>query len=487
MARNGSGTYTLPSGNPVVTGTSISSTWANNTMNDIANALTGSVASDGQTPMTGNLNMGGNKVTGLANGTNPTDAVTYSQLTGLAPATTGSSVLAGNGTGGFTNVSLATGLAYSSGTLSADINGLLPSQTGNSGKVLSTNGSTTSWTSTGASGTVSSVDVSGGTTGLTTSGGPITTTGTITLAGTLAVTSGGTGSTTSTGALTNLLPSQTGNSGKFLTTNGTATSWGSAGTGTVTSVALSGGTTGLSVSGTPITTSGTMTLAGTLALANGGTGATTASGARSSLGLGTMATQNSNSITVTGGTMEGLSKIEIGTTSGTQTLSVLGDVGFSYSGDVFNVQNLNTGSTGSPIVCTTQNTSGSTRNLIYFNNGSTSTGRITTDGTNTTYSTSSDYRLKENVVSMSDAIQKVKSLNPVTYNWKSNGKTGQGFIAHELQSVVPDAVVGEKDAVDENGKPIYQSIDTSFLVATLTAALKEALARIEALETKLGA
>ena len=65
MSRNGSGTYSLPAGNPVVTGTTISSTWANNTMTDIASALTGSVAADGQTPMTGSLNMNTNKVTGL--------------------------------------------------------------------------------------------------------------------------------------------------------------------------------------------------------------------------------------------------------------------------------------------------------------------------------------------------------------------------------------------------------------------------------------
>ena len=76
MSRNGSGTYTLPAGNPVVTGTSIASTWANTTMTDIANALTGSVAADGQTTMTGNLPMGGNKITGLATPTLTTDAVT---------------------------------------------------------------------------------------------------------------------------------------------------------------------------------------------------------------------------------------------------------------------------------------------------------------------------------------------------------------------------------------------------------------------------
>lgn len=80
MSRNGSGVYNLPAGNPVVTGTTISSTWANNTLSDIATALTGSVASDGQTTLTGNLKMGSNKITGLATGTLPADAVTLAQF-----------------------------------------------------------------------------------------------------------------------------------------------------------------------------------------------------------------------------------------------------------------------------------------------------------------------------------------------------------------------------------------------------------------------
>ncbi len=82
MARNGSGTYSLPAGNPVVTGTTISSTTHNSTLTDIATALTGSVAVDGQAAMTGNLQMGSNKITGLAAGTVSTDAVRYSQLPG---------------------------------------------------------------------------------------------------------------------------------------------------------------------------------------------------------------------------------------------------------------------------------------------------------------------------------------------------------------------------------------------------------------------
>ena len=81
MSRNGSGTYTLPAGNPVVTGTTISSTWANSTLTDLATAMTGSLASDGQTTATGNLKMGNNRITGLADGIASTDAATVSQVT----------------------------------------------------------------------------------------------------------------------------------------------------------------------------------------------------------------------------------------------------------------------------------------------------------------------------------------------------------------------------------------------------------------------
>jgi hypothetical protein len=91
---------------------------------------------------------------------------------------------------------------------------------------------------------------------------------------------------------------------------------------------------------------------------------------------------------------------------------------------------------------------------------------------------------------MTDALAKIEQLNPVTFNWKQDGTSGQGFIAHELQVIFPDAVTGEKDAVDENGKEQYQGVDTSFLVATLVAAVKELAAdnqqlraRVEALET----
>ena len=122
----------------------------------------------------------------------------------------------------------------------------------------------------------------------------------------------------------------------------------------------------------------------------------------------------------------------------------------------------------------------------FCNNGTSFSqiGSITTTASATAYNTSSDYRLKENVQPMQDALAKIAQLNPVTYTWKADGSAGQGFIAHELQAVVPDCVTGEKDAVDADGKPQYQGVDTSFLVATLVKAIQELTARVAELENR---
>lgn len=113
-----------------------------------------------------------------------------------------------------------------------------------------------------------------------------------------------------------------------------------------------------------------------------------------------------------------------------------------------------------------------TESHLIFGNRNGVRGSIQTTSGGTSYNTTSDYRLKENIAPMTGALAKISQLNPVTYNWKIGGN-GQGFIAHELQEVVPEAVTGEKDAIDENGEPKYQMVDTSFLVATLTAAIQE--------------
>jgi hypothetical protein len=134
---------------------------------------------------------------------------------------------------------------------------------------------------------------------------------------------------------------------------------------------------------------------------------------------------------------------------------------------------------------------GGASTMIDFRTGGASKGSISQNGTNTAYNTSSDYRLKENIVPLSNALDVINQLKPSQFDWKENGKTTTGFIAHELQEIVPDCVTGEKDAVDADGNPKYQGIDTSFLVATLTAAIQEQQtiindlkARVEILEAK---
>jgi hypothetical protein len=126
-------------------------------------------------------------------------------------------------------------------------------------------------------------------------------------------------------------------------------------------------------------------------------------------------------------------------------------------------------------------------NQIVLRNGNGAVGSITTNGSATAYNTSSDYRLKHDIAPMQNALATVAQLKPVTYKWNVDDSESQGFIAHELQAVVPDCVTGEKDAVDSEGNPQYQGIDTSFLVATLTAAIQEQQQMIETLQAKVAA
>ena len=140
----------------------------------------------------------------------------------------------------------------------------------------------------------------------------------------------------------------------------------------------------------------------------------------------------------------------------------------------------------------------SSGNHIEFYNTNGQVGRIYSNNSATTYSTSSDYRLKENTVAISDGITRVKALKPYRFNWKSDASktTIDGFFAHEVSPVVPEAIGGVKDAVEpednedkkiKKGDIIPQSIDQSKLVPLLTAALQEAITKIETLETKVAA
>jgi len=109
------------------------------------------------------------------------------------------------------------------------------------------------------------------------------------------------------------------------------------------------------------------------------------------------------------------------------------------------------------------------------------------------FTVSSDYRLKENIVPMALSIDRLMKLKPVKFNFidanhMEYGKaTVDGFIAHEVQALIPEAVRGEKDAVDDRGEPSYQGIDQSKLVPLLVASLQEAVAKIESLEARVTA
>ena len=134
------------------------------------------------------------------------------------------------------------------------------------------------------------------------------------------------------------------------------------------------------------------------------------------------------------------------------------------------------GASAVPLVLRTPST---TLQSFYYN--TTGVGNITTNGSSTSYNTTSDYRLKENVVDLTGALDRLSKLDVHRFDYKTNpDRTVDGFLAHEVQAVVPEAVTGIKDAVDGNGKPIYQQVDYSKVVPLLAASIKELKADADA-------
>lgn len=123
--------------------------------------------------------------------------------------------------------------------------------------------------------------------------------------------------------------------------------------------------------------------------------------------------------------------------------------------------------------------------MVVFRRGTTQVGSISATTVATSYNTSSDYRLKEDFLEISDAVERLRALKPYNFAWRSNKERTEGFLAHDLQKVLPWAVTGKKDEVDESGEPVYQSVDHSKLTPLLTAALQKALNKIDELEARI--
>ncbi len=165
--------------------------------------------------------------------------------------------------------------------------------------------------------------------------------------------------------------------------------------------------------------------------------------------------------------------VGIGTTSAQSKLDIVGTT--------------NTSNSSLLRVRTSNNPNAPEKVVGFYVNTNTERGFISVNQYSTTYSTSSDYRLKENIVPISNSIERLKELKPCRFNFIQGDPNYvvDGFIAHEAAEVIPEAVTGEKDAVDEDNNPLYQGIDQSKVVPLLTAALKEAISKIEQLETRI--
>ena len=448
MSRNGSGTYTLPAGNPVVTGTTITSSWANTTMQNIADGLTQSVASDGQTPMSGALNMATNKITALGTPTVSTDAVTKAYadaLIGAGSAGVFSSVTDSGLTTGRVTYATTAGLLTDSANMTFDGTTVTSSFSGaHNGTVGATTANTGSFTSLAYSTTLT-----GGTGIVNLGSGQFykDASGNV-----------GIGTATPSGFLANKLVIATGG-----TANEGMTIYSSSNNGSIWFAKATTGT-GRYQGGIDYqhstdklyfysATQGNMVLdgSGNLIIAN----------------AGSSATSNNNGIVNFAGGATNYSHIS-GTASGTTY------IGFNYNASTI--------------------------------------GSITQNGTTAVlYNTTSDYRLKSDVTPIQNALTTIEALNPVSFTW-IDGRKDDGFIAHELQAVIPNCVTGEKDAtriekyeispaipaeIDADGKtikeaieavmggrevPVYQQMDNSGVIPFLVKAIQELKAEVDALK-----
>jgi hypothetical protein len=234
----------------------------------------------------------------------------------------------------------------------------------------------------------------------------------------------------------------------------------------------------------------TITTSATVPLLIGGTGVASTLTLRATSGVGTT---GSDIIFQVGnnGTTEALRILQSGNVGiGTSTSGIPGAIGASRASlDVGANNGISINSLGNGNVALGTKPSGAHSYYagFFLNSSNTTVGDITCSTTGTTYNTTSDYRLKYNITSMKSGLSRIVSLNPVTYKWNVDNSAGEGFIAHELQEVIPMAVTGQKDATNSDGAIKPQSVDYSKIVVHLVSAIKELKEELDSLKGSLRA
>ena len=241
-------------------------------------------------------------------------------------------------------------------------------------------------------------------------------------------------------------------------------------------------------------------ITGTLPVTNGGSGSSTAPAAAGSISFANSYQDGYDTSTQLKYDQNTLSNVTTSTTTPAIYLSsanatTVGGAGAYYAGGIgaVNIQNTSSTNNSVPLVVSASAAQGGAANvsrLITFYGGSSGgpgsfrCGDLFSDSSalSMSLSNASDYRLKENVSSMTGSTVRIKALNPISYNMIGQTKTVEGFLAHELQDQFPNAVIGVKDAVDEEGNIQPQMVDYTKIIPALVGTIKELTARIEALE-----
>lgn len=325
-------------------------------------------------------------------------------------------------------------------------------------------------------------------------GGDLSVSGNVTLTNALPIAQGGTGQTTASNAINALIPSQTGNSGRYLTTNGVSVSWGTVtpGSGTVTSVALTSGLSGIGVTGSPITSSGTLNLTGTLNVASGGTGVANLSTGAVLVGNGTSAVStvapgSSGQVLTSNGSAWSSSALPTASSTvsgvvstGTQNFAgtKIFDTGLISANGYNFTSNSSLYWTGAEAQI---RLSGS---MIFFVNSS-SAGFSISDVQKVgggSFNSYSDSRYKQDITAYGKGLAEIKQVQPKNYRYTaefmksdSPSQAFVGVIAQELEGTAFANCV----RTDANG---FKIVDTSELTFALVNAVKELSARVEQLE-----